>query len=643
MPIAYPIFNLQMTLTYDYSPELIKVPETVFTVELVDGPINIEAKWLVFNIHFWKPLIRRNLPITKRHLFYKTLLSKKEIQRINHEIFKDVKKVSPYDPNINHELVRTINDLYNMIVCHLGAYQCSMDAFTLCELLEQPGVKELTKIDVTSETIIGTQAVENKIEKAYEAIVDKLRDGNIPGNVIYPFLKLDLLSTQQLPQVLVALGLRTDVNDLIVTKPILDSFMNGMTNIIDYAIESLSGKKSVFYNRHGMSDSQYSNRKQQLLASSIAKLYPGDCGTMLTIPYYIHENNHKNVVGKYIVENNELHCITVETSKSYVGKIVNMRSPLVCRHTDGICKACGGQLTDYMHPNILVGIASVIELMGPVSQLILSNKHFSRTRASAYSIPESLKEVMANRNNDIFLRDDVDYREFTIGIPFGCMPRIHDLQRAKDNGILNEQYLSEISAIVLSNTSTGKLLSTQINMVDDNDSTPYFTTDMLRYIKNNMNLISIVDEIIWINLSQFDVRLPILRSTIENDSMLSFTSEVSSMFSDHIAKYTSATDAIRDFTTKVYRKVKTNIMHLEVILKASLITSDINYAIPIVTDPDNVKFGTLDNIIPKRAIGSQFAFEGLQRHFFSPDTYIMPKPEGPFDIYIGMSDELLPE
>ena len=589
-------------MTDDYIKPFVDDLNSLIALPLADGTFVVEAKWALINMFFWRPLVRRGLPILKKHLFHNTALSKKEIKRINHEIYKDARALNPDDIRITYELIDVINDLYNMASRYLGSYQVSISAFELCDLLRHPLVEPLTKVDIHQEANVGTTAIENKIKKLYDDMLQKLKDKTITPNILYPYMKLDLLSPQQLPQVLVALGYRTDVNDKTIRKPILDSFMSGMTNIIDYAIESLSAKKSIFYNKHGMDKSQYSNRKQQLLASVIRHLYKGDCGTPVTIAFMVTEHNCERLIGKYILDGDDrrLTLLSADNVRSYVGKIIHMRSPITCRYTDGICSVCGGQLTDYMHPDITVGEAAVIELMGPTSQLILSNKHFSQTKSSVYVIPTALKSILSMRNNDIYFSKPTDISQLMIGIPFMYMPRISDLQHIKDENSLNEQALSDISTLTLANNKTGKLLTAQIDMSDntdpDNPSTPYFTTEMLLYIKRNMDIIDIGDTI-WINMSRFDTSQPILRCTIENESMIKFTEKIHDMFESKISTYTSAPQALRDFSTTAYRKVKTNFMHLEVIIKACLVKSETDFTVPIVTDPENVRFGKLKTII----------------------------------------------
>jgi hypothetical protein len=635
MPI-YPIFNLQSILTINYDQEFVTNKEVIYTVHLEDITVNIEAKYLLLNVYFWKSLVKRKLPIKKKHLFHNTMLSGKEIQRINNNVYLDIKAAYPDDKEVFYDIVGySISDMDNMIKKYLGSYQCTLDAFNLAELLLSPGVEELTHVDVSVETIYGPKAVEEKIEKAYKAMLDKLKDPTVPNNVLYPFLKLGLLSERQLPQVIVAAGMRTDVNDTVITKPITRSFMNGIDNPVDWASESLAAKKSVFYNKLGMDDSQYENRSQQLLCNTIRHLYDGDCGSIVYMPYYIHTSNYMHTVGANIVDDDGNRVtLTKETVSSYIGKTIRMRSPITCRYTDGICRACGGALTNYMHPKIVIGIASVIEFMAPTSQLILSNKHFSTTKSSMYSIPFELRDIFITKGNDIFIKDSVKLDQLLIGIPFNCMTKVKDLKHAREDGSINEMVMSRITDIFIANSKTGELIDNPVNMIGQDYVMPYFTTECLLYMKHHPELVSVKDDI-WLDISRWDINIPIMRSTVHNDSMMNFVKKIGRTFSTTIKEYTSATAALRDLSNLAYSKVDTNILHLGVVIKANLITSETDFNVPVVTNPDKVIFSNLDNIIPRRSLGSQFAFERLRDFFSSATTFTIPKPEGLFDTYLG--------
>lgn len=628
----------------EFSKTLISIKEQQFQVHLVDGHIIMQAKWLMINIFIWRPLIRRGLPVEKRHMILTGLITPKIIASRMTEIYDDV--VSTFhsqggippdeERSILGDLCETINDLHTVVVNQLGSYHLSISAFELADLFLNPEVAKLTELDVSREMLVGITATEDKIRISGEHLVEKLKDKTIPSNVIAPFLELGQLSEKQLVAMFLAVGYRTDVSEDIVRKPILSSYMGGLKDISEYAIESLMGKKTVYYNKQALPDASYDGRKQQLLSSTVRRLYPGDCGSRVTVPFHIHKDNARNTINKNIWDGRIIR-LTKDNIGSYVGTTVNLLSPLTCRHTDGMCHVCGGHLTDYIPSKTVVGIACTVEFMSRVKQLVLSAKHYSTTEAIAYVVPEALREVLVIKQNDIYIRDYIDVDKLRIGIQYRDVPYISELKADEASGstmLISEQQFSSINYMTLARTDSDTILTPEVPMVSDK-VVPYLSTEILNHMKNHFRDITTTDDIVWISLKRFDhINEPLLRCSVQSNSMIRFTTELSRLMTRDIRKYTKLGEALRDMSEMVFSEIDTNIFHIETVLKASLITSDVDYNIPVVTDPDNVMFGTLPTIIPRRSLGGLLAYEKLADYMTrEPELYLLGHKTGIFDSF----------
>lgn len=652
---------LTATGSLSLSRTLLMIKGQEFLVQLTDEPLLVKAKWLMVNIFLWRPLVRRGLPVCKRHTLREGLVTTKTLATIETRIYADVRNhyrmnggdIPPLeDRYILEDLLETINDLHTMVATQLGEYHLSISAFELADLLLNPEVAALRKVDVSVEIQVGIKATEKKLEDTGKKLVEKLRDKSLPSNVIAPFLELGQLNEKQLSQCLVSIGYRTDVSEGIVRRPILECYADGLKSIASYATESMMAKKSVYYNKNAMPNSSYNNRKQQLLSSVIRRIYPGDCGSTVTVPFLIHDGNATNVKGnvgnvidKNIIVDGRMVCLSRENVKSYVGKVVQFRSPLACRHTDGVCHVCGGQLTDFIPPQSVVGISSTIEYMAKVSQLVLSSKHFSSTKAIVYIIPEHLREVLVVRNNDIYIRKGIDVSRLKIGIQYRDIRHINELKpeaSSREAGdvehspetVISEQQFSTIRSLMFADADTDDILRSEVSMIHEG-IVPYLSTEMLSFIEDNFKNVTVTEDMVWISLKRFDhVNEPLLRCVVQSNSMIRFTEILSRFATGDIKNYTSLGDALRDFSEMVYQEVQTNIFHLETVLKSYLITNDVNYDIPIVTDPENVKFGTLLSIMPRRSLGGMFSYERLSEFMEKePELYLLPHKHGLFDTF----------
>ena len=69
-----------------------------------------------------------------------------------------------------------------------------------------------------------------------------------------------------------------------------------------------------------------------------------DCGTKQLVPINISPNNFKDMLYTYIDDGSGgLVMLSDDNVKSYIGKNVNMRSPMTCI-SDKICSKCAGKL-----------------------------------------------------------------------------------------------------------------------------------------------------------------------------------------------------------------------------------------------------------------------------------------------------------
>ena len=629
----------------DLTRRLLAVKDEMFAVPLADGTVLMPAKWLMVNIFLWRPLVRRGIPVEKRHTLNGGLITANRLADwmtvvYVHVVIERMSMTGTTDQRevqlILEDLCETVNDLHTMIATQLGAYHISISAFELSDLMLSPEIVKLTEVDVSRELTIGITATEDKLKAAGKVLMDRLHDPELPSNVLAPFLQLGHLSPQQLPNLLLAFGHRKDASDTVVRYPVLSSGIKGLNNIIEYAVMSLDAKLTVYYNSDAMPRSQYNNRKQQILSSAIYRLYPGDCGSTVTVPFLITADNVKNVVDKNIVIQGKQGTLrlTKEVVGDYVGKVVHFRSPLTCRHTNGTCHVCGGYLTEFMPPQSIVGIACTVEYMSKVAQLVLSAKHFTTTRAITYTIPEQLRDILVVKNNDIYLRENVMTDKLKIGVQFRDIPLIRHLQPSDDDtemAAFSEQQFSTIHIVQFADVDTGLSHTPEIGMGVET-TIPYFSTEFLSHIKDRFSAVTVTDDWVWIPLKKFDhVNAPLFRCVVQSSSMIKFNTKLARFATSEIGKYTSIPQALERFAQEVYQEVNPNIFHLECVLKSYLITSETDYNVPLVTDVNNVKFGTLLGIIPRRSLGGMFAYEQLARHMADPATYIFPHRDGFFD------------
>ena len=131
--------------------------------------------------------------------------------------------------------------------------------------------------------------------------------------------------------------------------------VNGGFNIIENSLTDGLTKKDIpahsntilggaYPKAVGTADTGYLSK--QLLAGLQTEVLadPGsDCGTKKTISVIIPEKT-TDFEYRYIIENGKLVCLTPDIIKNYIGKRVNLRSPMMCTRINGeICSKCAGE------------------------------------------------------------------------------------------------------------------------------------------------------------------------------------------------------------------------------------------------------------------------------------------------------------
>ena len=124
---------------------------------------------------------------------------------------------------------------------------------------------------------------------------------------------------------------------------ITTSLMDGL-KVEDIPVHGNSVISSQYPASIGTKDSGYMAKKLLALLQMMIIDEPGtDCGTKQTIPIKIASSNKNILVYTYIEENGQLKLLTPENISSYVGKIVNIRTPMTCLSSK-ICNKCAGEL-----------------------------------------------------------------------------------------------------------------------------------------------------------------------------------------------------------------------------------------------------------------------------------------------------------
>lgn len=592
---------------------------------------------------FWRSYLRCNIPIDESLIIpIFESFSRKDVAKILTKMYNVMMKYHYSAVEAAPYLVDAVDDLMIFLAKYGPQFVTSISLLDLIDIIHDPHVQAMEK-RLHEASDISPKMAEQEAKRARDEFIDLVKQSKLNNNALTPLLKCECLNVKQIIQLVGSIGTRTDINDTTIMRPVKNSFMRGMQSVADALIESRSAVKVALYQKTSVARSQYMGKKIHLATMRLANMHKGSCGNPFTIA--IKCDNPKNFLGKFIVVDGNDVEITEDNMEEYRDKIVNIVSPLTCRCTDGVCERCGGRiLSDYLPHGVNIGCISSINLIGPATQGILSAKHLTSTDSIVYKLSADASEFFGVSLNTIYLKKKYIKAKHFIGIELKDLRMsVNDIRSIKSN-TLSESSKSNVTWVYIKDNKGvvyGLEMETKI-------ATPYLANEVFAYLKQKGNEYFIDDEYIWLPIVKYanfykknfkGRNIPFMRSVVRNNSMVAFVGRLDSFIASagakngvpRLAKCTSCAEALSAFTDLVYSKIDVNIVHLEMILRSQMVTSNTDYSIPVVDDPDNVIFVTQQVAISHQSIGIQLANEDIGSYLTDPTTYLTRKPKGLLD------------
>jgi hypothetical protein len=284
-----------------------------------------------------------------------------------------------------------------------------------------------------------------------------------------------------------------------------------------------------------------------------------------------------------------------------------------------------------MPPEIHIGLLSSSKVSSTVSQKILSAKHLISTSSKEYALPESAQKYMVKIEDAIFWKPESEkyFDTLRMRVPNEAISQISDLNL---DTLPNAESYSKIPYIELvKDDEVVDIINLEADVF-----VPYFSTQTLEFMHERYRGIKVDDEFTTIPLNGLDVKEPFLKFVILNDDMITYTKHVAEFLGSRMINYTTVTDCVRDFAAVVYQKSSINSFFIETVVRSHLIAGKDDYRIPVVTDPNNVCFGNLADIISESSVSGLLAFEQLKSYLSSPSTPLLLRKRGLFAPYFGL-------
>lgn len=607
-------------------------------VDAGDAITQSNIQYSIISWYFWE--LHRLYPLTpllpKHHLSTYNFTSSVTPTLLTN-IVKSI--ITAYNGKVDYDLLaqqiyQISNNLYNMAVKRLGAYVETVSAIDYIHVLYHPEIVKLR------ETFIGDPNTAS-INELYRKIPETVAKPGFlpPGNALVSTMNIRETSIDQINQCIGARGRTTDLDSYMFPNTITECYATGLTNIADFIQESRSATKYLMFQKDPIRDTEYFNRRLQLIAQTMQHVVPGDCGTQDTFDWMLQPDDLKYLSGRnYYNEQGELVSILDEREhRSNVGKIIRLRSPLMCKHKrhGAICETCFGKLADTLPKGTNVGHLIAYQTGQKITQKVLSVKHLDYSTEIKDIVLDKLdlKHVHLDKEHSEMIHFNDNIRKLKNPTMLLLLDEVTNITQAMVTDKLTKLSIYKVSTL----TKIGIRYSIEedIEIIDwvtvSGPSRPSsLTLDMLEYIRE-VKYQQQDSKFLEVPLSGWDTTKPAFQLPQKQINMLDFMKQFSDMLEcgprigvkkgldpslpEDIVSY------VRSVFDYASQYVNLPLIYIETLALCVTATDIANKDYRIANDNYKREFVSSDGAMHFRSVGTALAYEDQANVIYNSLSY----------------------
>ncbi len=553
---------------------------------------------------------------------------------------------------ISKRLFEVHNGFYNQTTVQLEPFEVSMDVVDVHEVYYHSKIRKAN---------IEAKPTAHGIEKvAYVEIMDVVNDSKeLAGNVIIEGMRSGTQKKDGFLQAFGPRGFPTDIDSSIFPEPVMTGYIEGHWKFYDNMVESRSGTKALLYNKELLRDTEYFNRKMQLIAQYVARLHHEDCGGHL-LEFPIMKTNLKAMAGTYYVDPEDQQTKWFKGNETHlIGTKVKIRNVLGCIHPDpqGICSICYGRLTFSTPKFANIGQVAAVSLGGPITSAVLSTKHTDATSSVEKYQPGPL-EIKYLREGKLeetlYLREEVIKQGWTLKVKRSEVQNLADILMISNINDYPIESASELNKILLQKEFPDGTSKADMLTVSLYNRKASFSTPFLKYLKEQTWEIDERDNVV-IDLSGYDHRKPFLtlpnkhvnmfevmrriqaflHSGTESGGIRTDVRSVGYIGKSFLRNYKDPVEALAATIGLLNEKISINASHCSVLVYAmmSKVSPVKDYTLP--KPGISGSFEKYNTLMYNRSLGGAMAFEKQHYLFNQPSSFMATNRNNhPYDLII---------
>lgn len=571
------------------------IPEGLHTVEFDNGVVDMTMRQIHISWYYWgmyrqfqgAVLIKEGI-ITRP---FTAATHRKLGSILVWHIFNTNKVDTKYTIwDLSKVFYEITNDIYNMSCTELSAYVTTTSIHDLVEILDDENVKA-AKVEynrVIRETDYDEIPVSNEIKKVHGVVTNTLfnRPDYLMHNGIKKLCLAGLVNKGQMVQLIGPRGYVHDIDGGVFPYPVDKGYAEGLDTIYDSFIESRSASRASIMNTDPLEQSEYFNRKVQLMTSIIMDHVhvPGGCTGYVTVPYLVEEDDLVLLKGKYHMKNG-IPVLIWDTIDDLIGETIELRSITACGYHDvqRVCTVCLGWWHNIVPERTNLGFALATPLCAMISQTIMSTKHYEGSSISKQielnAASSRWLQLNAKYPDKLYLTDFSSKGNLLIRIEAEYVRHLSQILQI-DISELPISRLTTIPVIGITHTdSTGELLGPFDRLVLEVSGVGvHLSGELLEYIKEHGW--GSGKGYIEISLNNWGTNKPIFNTPRKGDNIMVFFNDVKSFIEPNKNTTTKITDfrtragAINEFISILRRRLNKstgqefNIVQVEILVRA---------------------------------------------------------------------------
>jgi len=610
-----------------------------------DMVIKIPVRQVIASWYCWPfQKLYKDMVLEKRHFITAFRLSNKSILGVMTQGYRDYDKLingQPFDVvAMNSLIAKTVNRINNAFVVKIPQYVTTSSIKQYIQIVDDPDFKAIRS---------AMEPNQNSIREGYDQSYSMLMDPNkFVGNQVAEYVKQGSASAGQALQCLVVRGYLTDHNSRIFVRPVMGNYVEGLGKFYESFVESRSATKASLFTKKPLEDSEWFNRKMQLVAQAIQKIHLGqDCGSTQTVPIVMRRGWASGMAGKYYLDEDGSFKMINEDDKHLENRLLHVRSPMYCNHPDrtGVCERCYGKLAvsiPYFNVlgkigdnEVIAGHVSATEIGEDLSQKMLSTKHLdTSSTVDPFIVRRSdmLYVKPGQRENAIRLNPRLRNEKVVMKVSFDKTTALSDIAVAENLDEVATR-VSGFNEIVLEfEREDGGKEAIPINTTQGSRQ-GQFTVEFLRYLQR-VSWTSADKDYIAIRLDQFDYECDVVELPLVHEDMMAYQKQIESYirFSKESAnwknKFVTPDEVgvvLDEFYSLLRQRLGVNIIHAEMMLYAVMTMNpgQGDYRLPRAYEPR--QFSSYHECIEYRSLSVQLVYQEQAAVMLKPSTFLNDK------------------